>query len=97
MRRLARREPNVEVPALEMRNEVGGMARAVQVFKDNIVELDRTSLLRATADTLPAMVGYVDAGRRVGLLNSEFARFFDLGGDDVARWHGTWTLSRVSE
>ena len=88
MRRLARREPNVEVPALEMRNEVGGMARAVQVFKDNIVELDRTSLLRATADTLPAMVGYVDAGRRVGLLNSEFARFFDLGGDDVARWHG---------
>ena len=88
MRRLARREPDVPVPARDRGSEVGDMARAVQVFKENVVELDRTSLLRATADTLPAMVGYVDAGRRVGLLNSEFTRFFDLGGDDVARFHG---------
>ena len=64
------------------------MARAVQVFKDNLVELDRTSLLRATADTLPAMVGYIDARRRVGFLNEEFSRWFDLGTDDVARVYG---------
>ena len=88
MRRLSRRDLAVDVPGLRMRNEVGGMARAVQVFKENVVELDRTSLLRATADTLPAMVGYIDAGRRVGLLNDEFTRFFDLGGGDVARCHG---------
>ena len=88
MQRLARRDTDVEVPGRHRRSEVGAMARAVQVFKDNLVELDRTSLLRATADSLPARGGYVDAGRRGRRLNGEFARFFDFGGRDVAAVHG---------
>ena len=88
MRRLARRDVAVEVPGTRRRDEVGAMARAVTVFKDNLVELDRTSLLRVTADTLPAMVGYVDAGRRIGFLNGEFSAWFDLGAEDVSQVSG---------
>ena len=88
MRRLAQHELDIPVPSTKERNEVGAMARAVEVFKLGLIELDRTSLLRATADTLPAMVGYVDAHRRVGFLNGEFERWFDLGVDDVAELYG---------
>jgi PAS domain S-box-containing protein len=88
MRRLARRDLTTEVPGTRQRDEVGAMARAVQVFKVGLIELDRTSLLRATADTLPAMVGYVDAQRRVGFLNGEFERWFDLQVEDVTQVDG---------
>ena len=88
MGRLAERDLAVQVTGIARRNEVGAMARAVQVFKDRLIELDRVSLLRAATDTLPAMVGYFDASRRVGFLNGEFARWFDLGVGDVAELHG---------
>ena len=88
MYHLAGRDLDVPVPGQDRRNEVGAMGRAVQVFKDNLIELDRSSLLRVTADTLPAMVGYVDAKRRVGFLNGEFGRWFDFGTDDVSRVYG---------
>lgn len=88
MRRLARRDLETEVPGTGQRDEVGAMARAVQVFKEGLIELDRTSLLRATTDTLPAMVGYVDAQRRVGFLNGEFERWFDLQVEDVSQVDG---------
>ena len=88
MRRLADRDTSVEVPGTTYRNEVGEMARAVTVFKDNMVELDRTTLLRAIADILPALVGYVDAKRRVRFLNEEFGRWFELTVGDVAQVYG---------
>ncbi len=84
MRRLAGRDLAAEVPGTDAVTEVGAMARAVAVFKRNLIELDRTSVLRATADTLPAMVGYVAADRRIGFLNAEFGRVFALGGDMAA-------------
>ena len=88
MRRLVQRDVSVGVPQVDSRNEVGAMARAVEVFKNSLIELDRTSALRVTADTLPAMVGYIDSDRRVGLLNDEFANWFDLGAGDVAQVYG---------
>jgi PAS domain S-box-containing protein len=88
MRRLASRDLSVGVPNLRRRDQVGDMARALEVFRQGLIELDRTSLLRAIADTLPAMVGYVDAERRVGFLNGEFARWFALQVDDVSQLHG---------
>ena len=88
MRRLVGRDLDVAVPGTTRRNEVGEMARAVQVFKDSLIELDRTSVLRATADTLPALVGYVDRAHRVGFLNGEFGRWFDLGTADPAELQG---------
>ena len=91
---LSKRELETAVPGTGQRNEVGAMARAVDVFKAGLVELNRTSLLRITADTLPAMVGYVDAQRRVGFLNDEFASWFDLGAGDVSEHYGR-RLSQV--
>jgi PAS domain S-box-containing protein len=88
MRRLSHRDLSVAVPAIGQRNEVGDMARAVDVFKQNLIEFDRTSLLRATADTLPAMLGYIDGERRIGFLNDEFLHWFDLGAQDVAEVYG---------
>ncbi len=84
MRRLADRDLAVAVPGTGRRSEVGAMARAVEVFKRGLVELDRTSVLRATADTLPALLGYVDAGRRIRFLNAEFGRAYGLGPDVTA-------------
>lgn len=88
MNRLVQRDTDVTVPSLRQRNEVGAMARAVEVFRNSLVELDRTSLLRTTADTLPAMVGYIDATRQIGFLNGEFERWFAFGGEDVSQQQG---------
>ena len=41
MRRLAEKDLEVEIPARDRADEVGEMAAAVQVFKDNMVEADR--------------------------------------------------------
>jgi methyl-accepting chemotaxis protein len=41
MARLAGGEAEVEVPATDRRDEVGAMAQAVQVFKDNALEMER--------------------------------------------------------
>lgn len=89
MRRLAQHDLTAEVTGTEQRrNEVGAMARAVQVFKSRLIELDRASLLRATANTLPALVGYIGRDRRIGFLNDEFARWFSLPTEDVTAMTG---------
>jgi len=41
MVRLAAGDQTVAVPALEQQNEIGEMARALQVFKDNMIETER--------------------------------------------------------
>ncbi|MEI6559104.1 MAG: methyl-accepting chemotaxis protein [Rhodospirillaceae bacterium] len=41
MTTLAAGDHTIEVPALDNRDEIGGMARAVQVFKDNAIENER--------------------------------------------------------
>jgi PAS domain S-box-containing protein len=88
IRRLAQRDTDLIVPSVGQRNEVGEIARAIEVFRTSLIELDRTALLRATTDVLPAMVGYIDANRRIGFLNSEFARWFALGVPDVSEAQG---------
>ncbi|MGE4322201.1 MAG: ATP-binding protein [Sphingobium sp.] len=88
MRRLVQRDTSVSIPSLAQRNEVGAMARAVEVFRNSLIELDRTSLLRVTANTMPAMIAYVDAGWKVGFLNEEFARRFSVITDDVSQLSG---------
>jgi PAS domain S-box-containing protein len=88
IRRLAQRDTEVVVPSVVQRNEVGEIARAIEVFRKSLIELDRTALLRATTDVLPAMVGYINADRRIGFLNGEFARWFALGVADVSEAQG---------
>jgi len=47
MGRLARHELAVEIVGTERRDEVGAMARAVQVFKDGLIEADRLAAAQA--------------------------------------------------
>jgi methyl-accepting chemotaxis protein len=46
MKRLANGDHQVDVPALERRDEIGSMAAAVQVFKDNAIEMERVKAER---------------------------------------------------
>jgi PAS domain S-box-containing protein len=88
IRSLARRETEVPVPSMNRRNEVGEIARAIEVFRKSLIELDRTALLRATTDVLPAMVGYINIDRRIGFLNNEFARWFAVSVADLSEAPG---------
>ncbi|MBK8907386.1 MAG: HAMP domain-containing protein [Rhodospirillales bacterium] len=50
MRRLADGTTDLDIPALDRHDEVGEMARALQVFRDNAVEMERLRAERAEAD-----------------------------------------------
>jgi methyl-accepting chemotaxis protein len=58
MRRIAEGETSTAIPALERGDEVGAMAKSVQVFKDNMIEATR---LRGEQDVLKAQA---DAERK---------------------------------
>jgi methyl-accepting chemotaxis protein len=49
MQRLARGDTQLEVPAADRKDEIGGMAQAVAVFKDNMIETER---LRSEQETM---------------------------------------------
>lgn len=76
MSRLARGDLAIAVPGVERGDEVGAMARAVQVFRDNALRVDtmeseRNVKARAEADRRTAMQGLADrfdaaVGRIVG-------------------------------
>ena len=78
--RSCRRRPRYRSAKRDRRDGARG-----RVLQNGMIELDRSALLRVTADTIPAMVGYIDASRRVGFLNEEFGRWFDLRVDDVSQ------------
>lgn len=62
MRKLAANDKSVMVPFRERGDEIGEMAAAVQVFKDNAIEMDR---LQAEQETLKANA---EAERRAAML-----------------------------
>lgn len=55
MGRLANRDWTAEVPSLGQRDEIGQMAEAVQVFKQNGMENDRLQAVRARCMTAPCV------------------------------------------
>ena len=60
MRRLADDDKTVTIPSVERKDEVGDMAKSVQVFKDNMTEADR---LRATQESSRQM--QIDRARKM--------------------------------
>ncbi len=63
MTKLAEGDLEVSVPALDKRDEIGAMAKAVQVFKDNAIEkrkLDEAA--RAAGEEIAELVGAAAAG-----------------------------------
>ena len=54
MRRLADRDTDVTIPGLDRTDEIGGMAAALQVFKENMREADRLAAARMSEDAAKA-------------------------------------------
>ncbi len=71
MRKIAEGETSTEIPALGRGDEVGAMAKSVQIFKDNMIEATR---LRGEQDVLKAQA---DAERK--LLLTRMADEFERG------------------
>ncbi len=63
MKSLADKDMSTEIPARENRDEIGEMARAVQVFKDNMILADRLAAEQAEAQA--AQIARADALARL--------------------------------
>ena len=73
MTRLAGGDKGVAIPATERRDEVGAMAQAVQVFKDNLIQAEQ---LRAAQESERAA-----RERRASVIENETRRFDGTVGD----------------
>ncbi|CAK0752379.1 two-component system, sensor histidine kinase and response regulator [Gammaproteobacteria bacterium] len=86
MRQLADGQLSIAVPALSHRDEVGAMAAAVEIFRQNALELDITQLelreaearLKSAIQAMPSGFAAFDASQRLELLNDGFATLLGL-------------------
>jgi len=69
MRHLAEGNKSTEVPALDRGDEIGEMAQAVQVFKDNAIRADRLTAERQAAEQARS-----ERTRRIETLTGDFDR-----------------------
>jgi PAS domain S-box-containing protein len=89
MERLASGDLAVEIGELDRGDEIGEMARAVQVFKDNAIEKERLhgevehkEALRRTAEDLRRSKEHLARAQRIAGMGSDFR---DLS-TDIAEW-----------
>jgi diguanylate cyclase (GGDEF)-like protein/PAS domain S-box-containing protein len=98
MRRLAARDMTVALPARERADEVGEMARAMQVFKDAMVALDQSEALLesqnaalqigrqqldAALSNMSEGLCFFDQSRRLVVSNRRFAEIYGLSTTDM--------------
>jgi methyl-accepting chemotaxis protein len=74
MRRLAERDTSVAVPGVGRGDEIGAMASAVQVFKDNLIEAERLAEEKAARERAEA-----EHNRTMAELQREIARAVGAG------------------
>jgi diguanylate cyclase (GGDEF)-like protein len=85
IQRLSRRDLTVEVPRTQDPDEVGDIARAIQVFKTNAIDLDAAHLQRdAALNNMSHGLCLFDADLRVILFNDRFIEMFGFS-REVAR------------
>ncbi|KAA8606681.1 histidine kinase [Salipiger aestuarii] len=86
MTRLARGERDTEVPGAERRDEIGDLARAFTVFKDNSVLMEhldrqlaeRSGLLLTTFETMKDGFSVFDQDRRLVTCNPRYAALYGM-------------------
>ncbi|MCB1354882.1 MAG: PAS-domain containing protein [Rhodobacteraceae bacterium] len=91
MTRLARGERGAAVPGVERRDEIGALARAFTVFRDNAFRMDvldrelaeKSSLLLATFDNMNDGFSVFDAERRLIAWNPQYLALYGFTSDDV--------------
>ena len=85
MRRLCNDELGVEVPYTKARDEMGDIARAIDVFKGNAIELGLAHLqLDAALNNMVQGLCMLDARHRLVLCNDRFLEIFRLSRDSVS-------------
>ena len=92
MSRLAAGERQTEVPAMHRRDEIGDLARAFDVFRENAFRIDRldrqlaekSSLLVATFDNMNDGFTVFDEAGRLVAWNPQYLRLYDLPPDIAA-------------
>ena len=95
MSRLAAGERDTEVPAMHRRDEIGDLARAFDVFRDNAFRIDRlnhqlaekSSLLVATFDNMNDGFTVFDEAGRLVAWNPQYLRLYDLPWELVSVGH----------
>jgi diguanylate cyclase (GGDEF)-like protein len=86
MTRLAQNETTIQVPSARDTDEVGDMARAVQVFKSNAVQLRRShneieklnKWFQIALNNMARGLSMFDAGQRLIVCNSEYQQLYGL-------------------
>ncbi len=79
MLRLSRSETSVKVPFVESSDEIGRFARAVDVFKDNAIELANAHLhLDAAVNNMSQGLCMFDASGQLVLCNDRFAEIYKM-------------------
>lgn len=98
MQGLANGDLEIEIPSADRRDEVGDMARAVTVFRDNAREVERLQKIkemadeevaerrarfRAIVDNAPGGISLKDIDGRYLLVNKKFEDLVGVSSDDV--------------
>jgi diguanylate cyclase (GGDEF)-like protein len=86
---LAKHDTSVAIPSCSDRDEVGDMARAVEVFKDNAIQLIAREIdlqrvnhrLDVALNNMTHGLCMFDAERRLIVCNATYIRMYDLPGD----------------
>ncbi|MBU2962721.1 PAS-domain containing protein [Citreicella sp. C3M06] len=91
MTRLAAGERDAQVPGAERRDEIGDLARAFTVFKDNSVHMEqldrqlaeRSNLLLTTFETMKDGFSVFDEHRRLRAFNPQYAALYGFDAADL--------------
>jgi PAS domain S-box-containing protein len=95
MRRLAEGELSIEVNNITRRDEIGAMARAVQVFRDNANERERLDealresehLLNSILQVVPVGICLTDEQGRYALVNDAYCRTYEFTRKEIIGQH----------
>ncbi|MDV7145881.1 PAS-domain containing protein [Tropicimonas sp. TH_r6] len=101
MTRLAGGEKDTQVPGAERRDEIGDLARAFTVFKDNTFQMEqldrqlteRSNLLLATFDTMKDGFSVFDQDRKLVAWNPQFLALY---GFDEAAVSGSPSIEEIN-
>ena len=92
MSRLAEGEHGVQIPEIERGDEIGDLARAFTVFKDNMAQMEildrelteKSSLLVTTFDNMNDGLTIFDGEQNLIAWNPQFLKLYDMPEDFVA-------------
>lgn len=92
MTRLAAGERSAQVPGAERRDEIGDLARAFTVFKDNSAHMEqldrqlaeRSGLLLTTFEAMKDGFSVVDSARHLVAWNPQYLALYGLGAEDMS-------------